>query len=80
MQDIKSTKEKNGPASRAILMAMWIRRYDAQRIAQYGRSRDTLDATGCRHRASIRPISPRLTPWSSILAKKSSYGIVEITF
>ena len=25
---------KNGPASQAILMAMWIRRYDAERIAQ----------------------------------------------
>jgi hypothetical protein len=38
-------------------MAMQIRRYGAERIAQYGRSRDTLDATGRRHRASIRPIS-----------------------
>ncbi len=35
MQDIKLTKEKNGPASRAISMAMQIRRYGAERIAQY---------------------------------------------
>jgi len=34
IQDIKSTTEKNGPASRAILMAMRIRRYGAERIAQ----------------------------------------------
>ena len=38
MQDIKSTKEKNGPALRAILMAMRIRRYGAEHIAQYGSS------------------------------------------
>ncbi len=51
-------------------MAMQIRRYDAECIAQYGRSRATLDATICRHWASIRPVSPRRTPWSSILAQK----------
>jgi len=50
-------------------MAMRIKRYGAERIAQYGRSRATLDATGCRHRASIHPVSPRWTPWSSISAE-----------
>jgi len=39
MQDIKSTTEKNAPASRAISMAMQIWRYRAERITQYGRSR-----------------------------------------
>ena len=41
-------------------MAMRIRRYDAERIAQCGRSRATLalDATGCCHRAIIYPVSP----------------------
>jgi hypothetical protein len=70
MQDIKSTTEKNGPALQAILMAMRIRRYDAKRIAQYqyGRSRASLDATGRSHQASICPVSPLWTPWSSILA------------
>jgi len=43
----------------AILMAMRIR---------HGRSRATLDATGLRQRASIRPVLPQRTPWSSILA------------
>ena len=51
----------------AILMAMRIRRYGAERIAQYGRSRATLEATGRRKRASIPPALPRQTPWSSIL-------------
>jgi hypothetical protein len=48
--------EKNVPASRAISMAMRIMRYGAKRIAQYGRSRATLDATGRRHGVIIRPV------------------------
>jgi hypothetical protein len=68
MQDIESTTEKNGPALRAISMAMRIRRYGAEHIAKYGRSRATVDATGRRHRASIHPVSPRRMPWSSISA------------
>jgi hypothetical protein len=51
-------------------MAMRIRRYNAERIAQYGRSMATLDATICRHWSSIRPVSPRRAPWSLILAQK----------
>jgi hypothetical protein len=43
MQVIKLTKEKNGPALRAILMAVRIRWYGAECIAQYGRSRATLE-------------------------------------
>ena len=63
-------ERKNAPTSLAISMAMRIRRYGAERIAQYGRSWATLDATatGRRGRASIHPISPQRTPWSSILA------------
>ena len=49
---------------------MRIRRYGAERITQYGRSRATLDATICRHWASICPVSPRRTSWSSILVQK----------
>ena len=48
MHDIKSMTEKNAPTSLAISMAMRIRWYGAERIAQYGRSRATLDATGRR--------------------------------
>ena len=50
---------KNAADLLAILMAMRIR---------HGRSRATLDATGLRQRASIRPVLPQRTPWSSILA------------
>ena len=62
--------QTNAPPSLVISMAMRIRRYDAEPIAQYGRSRATLDATICRHWSSIRPVSPRRMPWSSILAQK----------
>ena len=41
----KIDDRKNGPALRAILMAMRIRRYGAECIAQYSRSRATRDAT-----------------------------------
>ena len=58
MQDITLTTENNGHASRAISMAMQIKRYGAERIAQYGRSRTTLDATGHCHQASIHPVLP----------------------
>jgi hypothetical protein len=61
--------EKNAPTLLAIsLMAMRIRRYGAERIAHYGRSRATLDATGRRHWAIICPVSPQRMPWSSNLA------------
>ncbi len=41
---------------------MRVRRYDAERIAQYGRSRATLDATERCDRASIHPrIAPEDT-------------------
>ena len=59
--------EKYAPTSLAITMAMRIRWYGAKRIAQYGRSRSTLDATGCHHWANIHPVLPRWTLWSLIL-------------
>ena len=52
-------------------MAMRIRWYGAERIAQYSRSRAALDATGRRHRAIIRPVSWR---------KQSSCGVVKSLF
>ncbi len=61
-------------------MAMRIRWYGAERITQYGRSRATLDATGRNHRASIRPVLPRRTPWSSISAYKIELWHCEIAF
>jgi len=38
IQDIKWTKEIHAPALRAISKAMQVRRYNAECIAQYGRS------------------------------------------
>ncbi len=80
MQDIKLTSEKHAPALRTILMAMQIRRYGAESIVQYGRSRATLDATERRNRVSICPILPRQTPWSSISAYKIELWRCEIAF
>jgi hypothetical protein len=68
IQDIKLMKEIHAPALRAILKVMRVRRYDAECIPQYGRSRATLNATERRVRASIRPVSPQRTPWTSISA------------
>jgi hypothetical protein len=42
----KINNRKNAADSLAIPMTMQIRQYGAKRIAQNGRSRDTLDATG----------------------------------
>ena len=67
MQD-KIDDRKKEPASQAISMAMRSKKFGAERITQYGRSRATLDATGRRHRASIHPVLPRRMSWSSILA------------
>jgi len=39
-----------------LMAAMRIRQYSSKRIAQYGRSRATGDATGIRHRAIIHPV------------------------
>ena len=67
--------EKKSPTSLAISMAIGIRWYSAKQIAQYGRSRATLDAT-----ASIHPVLPRQMPWSSILAYKIELWCCEIAF
>jgi hypothetical protein len=83
MQDIKTGDRKNGPASQAILKAMRIRRYDAKHIAQYGRSRATLDATECGHWQLFTPYCPGGCHGShghQFLHNKSSCGIVVITF
>ena len=80
MHDKKSKTEKNAPPLRANLMAMTMRRCDDKRIAQCSMSRATLEATGCLHWASIRPISLRRTPWSSIFGLKIDLWRCEIAF
>jgi hypothetical protein len=79
MQVIKLATEKHAPASRAILVAVCIRWYGAKCIAQYGRSRATLDATG-HWTPPSGDYSPRITRHGGrFQSKKSSYGI-EISF
>jgi hypothetical protein len=67
-QDIKSMKENMHLLRKPFWKAMRVRWYDAERIAQYGRSRATLDATERHDWGIIHPVSPQQTPWSSILA------------
>jgi hypothetical protein len=65
---MNNQQQKNAATSLAISMAMRIRRYGAKPIAQYNRSRATIDVTVLCHLAIIRPVSPWRMPWSLILA------------
>jgi hypothetical protein len=66
--DNDKIKKINSPLLLAILMALEIHWCNAEHIAQYGKSRATLDDTGRHHWASICPVSPQQMQWSSILA------------
>jgi len=63
------TATKNADESLAISMAMAMQRYDARRIAQWSRSKASLEATGCYHRVSACAASPRRPPWLTISNK-----------
>jgi hypothetical protein len=52
-QQANKQQSTNTPRKQAILMAMVMRRYVAAQIAWWRRSRASLEATGCCHRASI---------------------------
>ncbi len=54
-QQAYKQQSTNTPAKMAILMAMAMHRYVTVHIAQWRRSRASLEATGRRHRASIMP-------------------------
>ena len=56
--DNESTATKNAGESTTISMAMAMQRYDARRITRWSTSRNSLDATGCRHRVSACAVSP----------------------
>ncbi len=60
---------KNAGKSTKISMAMAMQRYNARRITQWSTSRASLEATGCRHRASACAVLPRRPPWSTISNK-----------
>jgi hypothetical protein len=80
IQDIKSMKEKHASALRAISKAMRAGWYNAERIAQYGRSRATLDATECHDRASIALYRPSGRHGHQFRHKKSTCGVVKSLF
>ncbi len=63
------TATKNADKSLVISTAMAMQRYDARHIARWSTSRDSLEATGCRHWSSACAVSPRRPPWSTILNK-----------
>ncbi len=52
-QQANKQQSTNITTKLAILMAMAMHRYVTARIAQWRRSRASLEATGCRHRVSI---------------------------
>ncbi len=52
-QQANKQQSTNTPRKLAVLMAMAMRRYVTARIARWRRSRDSLEATGRHHRASI---------------------------
>jgi len=60
---------KNAGKSTTISMAMAMQQYDTRRIARWSTSRASLEANGCRHRASACVVSPRRLPWSTISNK-----------
>ena len=71
--------EKHAPASRAMLMTMRIRRYGAEHITHYGRSRATLDATGRQDWGQLfAPYCPGGHHGHQIWCKKSSCGFLKL--
>jgi len=64
---------KNSGKSTTILVAMAMQRYDAGRIARWSTSRASLEATGCRHRASACTVLPQRPPWSTNSNKNTKH-------
>jgi len=67
MGNNESTTTKNAGKLLAILIAMRMWQYDAGRIARWSTSRDSLEATGCRHWSIACAVLPRRPPWSTNL-------------
>jgi hypothetical protein len=62
--------DKNEGKSLAISIAMAMQCYDVGCIAQKSTPRASLEATGCRHRASACAVLPQWPPWSTNLLKQ----------
>ncbi len=56
---------KNAGRVLVILITMQMRGYNMGRIAQWSTSPASLEATGCRHRASACAVLPQRLPWST---------------
>ena len=59
--------QKNTPTLLAIFIAMGMWLYNLGRIAQSSTSQASLEAIGCRHRASAWGVLPWQPPWLMIL-------------
>jgi hypothetical protein len=62
----KINDAKNAGKLLAILIAMGMRWWDMGHIAQWSTARASMEATGCRHWASICAVLPQRPPWSAI--------------
>ena len=69
----KSMTTKNAGKSLAISIAMRMWWCDAGCIARWSTSRASLEATGCRHRASACAVLPRRPPWSTISVENTKH-------
>ncbi len=67
---------KNGPTLLAVLMAAVVRQYDTMPIAWWRRSGALVEATECRHRASI---AADRCKWSCICQFFFSFFIVNLS-
>ncbi len=55
-------RQTNAPHPLAVLMATVVHRSNTDGIARCGMSKATPEATGCRHRATTRSLSPQWPP------------------
>jgi hypothetical protein len=61
--------DKNTCQMLAILITMQIWRCDVGHITHWSTSQASIEATGCRHWASVRTVSPWRLPWLTISNK-----------
>jgi hypothetical protein len=65
--------DKNAGKLLVILVAIWIRQYNAGCIVQWSTSQASLEATGCRRQASAWDVLPQQPPWSTILNRTQKH-------
>jgi hypothetical protein len=65
-------RQTNAPHLLAVLMATAVRRSNTDGIVQCGMSRATLEATGCRHRATTCSVLPQRPPGQQAYKQQST--------